>query len=308
MYYFIVNPNARCGQGYKIWKKLERLLVHDNVEYEAYLSKAPGEARGIAKKLTEYCKEPRVIVAVGGDGTMNEVLDGLVFGVPLTLGYIPAGTGSDLARSLRLPKNPVKCLKKILYPKYHKLMDYGVLTFGSEEVSHRRFMISAGIGLDAAVCHNLLYSRVKLILNKAHLGRLTYMVIGCRQLILARPVKGYLILDGVKKVEFNHIYFVSAHIHPYEGGGFKFAPKADYTDGKLSVYVASHASKRKLLSVLAAALTGRQARFKGTRCYECREAHVHTDQPMAVHVDGESCFCQNDVQIQCIERKLRMIV
>lgn len=308
MYYFIVNPNSRCGEGARIWKKLERQLNHDRVDYKVYLTRETGEARTIAKKLTEGCREPLVIVAVGGDGTINEIVDGLAFCGPVTMGLIPAGSGNDLARSLKLPRSPRRCLKKILRPKYHKLLDYGVLTYGDDHMNHRRFMVSSGIGLDAAVCHNMLYSKAKLFLNHLHLNHISYVVIGIKQLILAKPSKGYLLLDGVKKIEFNYIYFISAHIHPYEGGGFKFAPEADCSDGKLEVCVVSHQSRRKLLPILASALSGKHKRFKGMRCFACQEVSIHLDKPMAVHADGESCLSQQELHIRCIQKKIRMIV
>lgn len=72
--------------------------MRDGVEYQAYLTEYAGQATEYARKLTSHCKEARVIVVVGGDGTMNEVVDGIVSCDMVTLGYIPVGTGSDLAR------------------------------------------------------------------------------------------------------------------------------------------------------------------------------------------------------------------
>lgn len=308
MYYFIVNPNSRCGKGFKIWKKVEKILGDASAEYQVYLTEKSGDARRYARELTEGCKDSRVIVIVGGDGTVNEVLDGLSFCGPVTLGYVPAGSGNDLAKSLKIPKRTSRCLKKILQPKYHRLLDYGVLSYGDDEISYRRFMVSAGIGMDAAVCHNLLYSKTKRALNHMHLGKLPYILIGIKQLILAKPSKGFILLDGVKKVEFNHMYFISVHIHPYEGGGFKFAPKADCDDGKLSICLMNNASKRRLIPVLLNSLKGKQSHNKGTRFYDCSEVMIHTERPMAVHVDGESCFCQKDIQTSCVQKKVRMIV
>lgn len=308
MYYFIVNPHSGSGKGRKIWRRLEKQLKHAGVEYEAHLTEKPGDAVEMATLLTEGCKEPRIIVALGGDGTVNEVLNGLAFCGPITLGYIPTGSGNDLARSLKLPKRPGRCLKKILNPRYHMLLDYGVLSYGKEEVAHRRFAVSAGIGFDAAVCHDLLYSKVKYVLNRTHLGKISYILLGLKQLLLAHPTKGYLLLDSVRKVEFNHIYFITAHIHPYEGGGFKFAPKAKPADGSLEICVVHNAAKRNLIPVLVNAYLGGHTNYRGVRHYTCREAEIHTDRVMPVHVDGESCFCQNDLQIRCIEKKVRLIV
>lgn len=308
MYYFIVNPHAKSGSGYKIWVKLAKYLAHSQVEYEAYLTQKPLEARQFAKQLTEGCREPLTIIVVGGDGTMNEVLDGLDFCASISLGYIPAGSGNDLAKSLRLPKSPRRLLKRILNSRYQVALDYGVAVYGRDVVQPRRFMVSSGLGLDASVCHNILESKERGLLRRIPLGKAGYLLIGIKQLLMAKPVRGYLILDGVKKVEFNHIYFVSAHIHPYEGGGFHFAPKADATDGKLSLCVVFQSSKIKLLPVLARSLFGNACRFPGVRNYTCEEVAIHTDRPMAVHVDGENCGCQDNLQIRCIPRKINLLL
>ncbi len=307
MYYFIVNPNASSGRCGKIWKKLERQLTHLGMEYQGFVTEKPGDAISYAAGLTEGCREARIIIVVGGDGTMNEVLDGLAFCGPVTLGYIPAGSGNDLARSLKLPRRPVRCLKKILNPKYYKLLDYGVMSYG-ETLEHRRFLISAGMGMDAAVCQSLEGSKVKDTMNKLYMGGLSYLIAGIKQLILFYPVKGYLLLDGTQKVELNHIYFISAHIHPFEGGGFKFAPTADPCDGKLTLCVVHHSSKIKLIPFLATSLLGHHKKYRGVRSYQCREVELHMERPVAVHGDGESFMCQKDLHLRCIPGKVRLIV
>lgn len=302
MYYFIANPHAGNGHGYKICRQVERLLENACVEYELFLAWEKGEAREIARKLTEGCKEPRIIVAVGGDGTVNEILDGLDFCGPVTMGYIPVLKRNDLARSLRLPYSGSKCLKRVLYPKYYKMLDYGVISYGEDEMYHRRFAVSAGIGLDGAVCQSVINRGISGFSYK----RLCSIFSRLKKVLMAKPVKGYIVLDGVQKVEFNHIYFISVHIHPYEGG-FRLAPLANYTDGKLTVCVVHQKGRGQLFSFLFSAWTGKQRKYRGVRNFECKELNIHVDRPMAVHVDGESCFMQKDIQLRCIQKKLRII-
>ncbi len=307
MYFFIVNPHSCCGRGKKTWEKLERILKKRAVVYESFLTQKPGDAREFARKLTENCREQRVIIIVGGDGTLNEALDGLCLCRSITLGYVPAGSGNDFARSMRLPLNPRRCLKRILDQKSFQLLDYGVLTVGSK-AEHRRFLVSSGLGLDGAVCQELLESEIRRSIGGLHLEKAAYLLIGLKRLISAKPAKGYIILDRVKKIEFNHIYFISVHIHPFEGGGFQFAPQADSSDGKLAVCVVSHDNKWKLIPILASAFFKRKKYRKGIRTYECREAFLHVEEPMAVHADGEGCGVWRDLQAECIEKKIRMIV
>lgn len=308
MYNFIVNPHAGSGRGRRIWKAVARYMDSHNIEYEVFMTQGIGDARSVARKLTENHSQPGYLIAVGGDGTMNEVLDGVSFHAPLSLGYIPAGSGNDLARSLRMPSSTLKCLKKQLAPRHFTMIDYGVLSYGHQEVEHRRFLVSAGIGFDAAVCQDALSSRCRQRLNCVGLGKLSYIILGIRQFFKCRSCKGYILLDGVKKVEFNNILFISCHIQPSEGGGFLFAPRADGSDGKLNICVMSHGARTRLIPVLLSALMGRRSRPKGVRSYECRDVSIHTEAALPVHVDGESCGFQTDIQAGCIPRKVRMMI
>jgi YegS/Rv2252/BmrU family lipid kinase len=308
MYYFIVNPNSSHGNGARLWKKVKRRLDAMGIEYEALLTEKTGDARSFAGQLTSHCRKPRILVAVGGDGTINEIVDGLAFEGPVTIGYIPAGTGNDLARSLHLPGSWRKCLNNIINPKYQKMVDYGILSYESEEPVHRRFMVSCGIGMDAAVCQCMLDANECRGRFPFYPGRILYAMHGIRQLLKSNAVKGYLILDGTRKVEFNHIHFISAHIHPYEGGGFCFAPKADGSDGLLEVCVFHGRARFLMIPMLAGAWFGHAPRGHHIRRYSCRELQIHVGRPLPVHVDGESCFCQTDITLGCIEKKVRFMV
>jgi len=308
MYYFIVNPNASRGLGEKIWRKLEKQLQRLGVEYRVMITEQQGDGRTFAQSLTKGSREPQVLVAVGGDGTVNEILNGLSFDGVVTLGYIPAGARNDLARGLKLPGSWKRCLKKILSQKNHKMLDYGVLSYENDLPVHRRFMISCGIGMDAAICHRLMDLRERSRLRKLRLGRFAYVLLGFQQMLKANPVKGYILLDGTKKVEFNHIFFISTNIQPYEGGGFCFAPHADGRDGLMDVCVMHGASRWLILPILIDGCLRRTGRHRGLRRYSCRELIIHVDRPMPVHVDGESCYCQTDLQLSCIGKKVKISI
>ena len=155
MYYFIVNPSANRGHGEKVWRELERCLRNSEVEYEVWMTQSPGDAAGFARRLQKGNREPQAIVVVGGSGTLNETLNGLSLDEEVTLGYIPAGMGNDFARGLKLPRSPKRCLKRILNSRYYRCLDYGVLSYENGAPVHRRFAVSSGLGLDAAVYGNL---------------------------------------------------------------------------------------------------------------------------------------------------------
>ena len=132
MYYFIVNPHSGCGSGLKTWQKIEKILTRKGIEYEAFLTGSAGETKNFAAELTTGAEDEKTIVVVGGDGTFSDVLNGLCLDSAVTLGYVPVGVGNDLARSLRLPSSPARCMKRIFRAKNVRPIDYGVITYGQE--------------------------------------------------------------------------------------------------------------------------------------------------------------------------------
>lgn len=315
MLYFIVNPDSGGGRGYQVWKNLERKLENKKIEYRAFLTAAPGDAVSIAEKFTVPDSLPKPeetdglmkIIAVGGDGTINEVLNGLHLSDRIVLGFIPTGSGNDLAKGLKLSPSPAKCLKRILHPAEIRKIDYGILSYGDGCMEHRRFLNSAGAGFDANVNRDIRKSSLKQHLALLNMQKLSYFFAGAKEFIRYKPVKGYLILENVKKIEFNHIFFTSFHIHPTEGGGYRFAPKADDADGELTCCIVHNHSKKQVARILASSIFGNHLKYAGVRSYNFTEAKIHTDEPVYVHTDGEICGCFTDIEVQCAKQQLKFI-
>ena len=307
MYQFIVNPAAGTGRGYRIWKKLERQLENDSEEYQVYFTEYQGDAAEFARCLTADRDTAKIVVVVGGEGTYNEVLNGLSFKGLLTLGYIPAGFPNYASRGFRSFWNTRRQIRRVLHPKYYRMLDYGVITSGGNEIFNRRFASRCGIGLDAAICHNLLCCPVRKKMNRLHLNGLLLFFLGVKQFFLARPVKGYILLDGARRVEFNHIYFMTFYIRREEKKKKRGQEHTENDGGKLLMCVANSSSKRRMLPLLFNRMMGFHKQEREVRVFECSEAAVHLNRPLAVHVDGDSCMCQQDIQIRCIPRTIRMI-
>ena len=306
MYQFIVNPSAGAGKGYRIWKRLERQLENDSQEYRVFFTERQGDAAEIARNLTADKDEAKILVVVGGEGTYNEVLNGVSFKGMVTLGYVPAGFRNGLSKGFRSYRQVKSQIKRVLHPKYYKLMNYGILTCGGEEIFHRRFGGRCGIGLDAAICHDLLDCSYRHRLRRINVSRVLKFVIGMKQLFLAKPVKGYIVFDGTKRVEFNHIYFITFHVCE-EKKQKKGMPDHGEDAGKMRVYVANSSRKSKMVPILMDVIMGIRKKERGIRIFECTEASVHISRPLAVHVDGESCMCQQDMEIRCVPKRVRMI-
>ena len=303
MYHFIVNPNARTGKGEKIWHMVETQLDARGVDYSAYFTEHPRHGTELARKLT-YDDIPRNLVVIGGDGSMNEVVNGIVNTKNLTLGYIPAGSSNDLARSLRIPSDPLEALEHVLAPKTFMEMDIGVTRCGDVD---RRFAVSSGVGYDAAVCHVAINSGFKKKLNKLRMGKLTYFGIALQQLFVRKPFGATLILDGTKEYKFDKVVFMAAHNQRFEGGGFMFCPEAVSDDGLLDVIVADSLPPLRIASLLPGALKGKHIGKKGIYTFKASQVEIKCDSPQPVHLDGEIGGVLPEVKISCLKDKVRII-
>lgn len=303
MYTFIVNPHARSGLGQKVWNELETILKKRNVNYEVYFTKYQKHATKITSQVTSDGDE-HTVVALGGDGTVNEVVNGIDDFDKTILGYIPIGSSNDFARGLSLPTDPVKALQNILACPHLHEMNIGELHYKNKK---RRFAVSSGIGFDADICHEAVVSHVKFFLNKLKLGKLTYVCIALHRLFVTKPCTVTVTIDRQNPISFPATYFVALMNNKYEGGGVKFCPQAKNNDDKLDVLVAANVPKLKVLCLIPLALFGWHTPFKGVHIYTCKHIDIHAEQAMPVHTDGEPIFLQHDVSANCLPQKIRVI-
>lgn len=301
-YCFIVNPNSRSKKGRKIWEKVQKELESRQIEYEVYLTERRKNATSIAAGLTRD-QEMKTLVVLGGDGTVNEVVNGVQDFEHVILGYIPTGSSNDFARGMRIPKDPMKALELILHPRCIEKMDIGVVEYGEKS---RRFAVSAGIGFDAVICHQASVSKLKAALNKIGLGKLTYAGIAVDRLIKDDPVRAEIRLDGEETV-LKDTYFVAVHNQPYEGGGFQFCPDADPKDGKLDVIVVSGLKRWQVVKTLLLAFQGKHVGKKGISVFRCKEAEIHISQARAVHTDGEAIFLKKEIKVHILPQQIQVI-
>ena len=197
MLYFIVNEKSKSGNAKQIWKEIEEVLKVRNVSYQAFVSEYRGHAGKLAAEICAMDDNDICLVAVGGDGTANEVINGITDFEKVRFGVIPTGSGNDLARGLSLSKDPkngaihiLNAMKKSREDTW--CMDLGEVNFGEKK---RLFAISAGIGLDALVCKKALKSTIKDILNKIRLGKLTYLVLTVQSLFTMQTADAEIFFD-----------------------------------------------------------------------------------------------------------------
>ncbi|MGN1147837.1 MAG: diacylglycerol/lipid kinase family protein [Lachnospiraceae bacterium] len=317
MYHIIVNPASRSGRGRHIWKEIiEPALSDKDISYKVYFSEKPGDVVKLARIITapfadtgDNMMDACRLIILGGDGTVNEALQGISSCCRVIIGYIPTGSSNDLARDVGVPKNPLEALERILSIDDNadivRPMDRGIVKTQNAE---RSFAVSTGLGFDAAVCEEAMNSKIKDTLNRLKLGKLTYLGIAIKQLFAARKVSCDLYLDDKEPIHIKKLLFIASMTHRFEGGGFKFCPTADYTDGIFDLCVVGNLPKLIILLALPTAFFGKHFLFPGIDHYRARHIRIKTSAPLWLHTDGEVHEKSDDLEISCAQGDIRFII
>ena len=322
MYYCVVNPSAKSGTGMKLWKTFEKKFQNRNIAYQVIYTNGPGHALSFVKKLTECvdtAELPLRIVVLGGDGTLNEVISGICDFDQIMLGYLPVGSSNDFARDIDLPSDPEVIMDRILDGREVRRMDIGKLHYDSKthtlsrlhdhvRSDTRMFDVSAGIGFDAAVCEQALASGTKNFLNLIGLGKMTYGAIAIHQLIHADKIACDIELDHSQVIHFDHFLFAAIMVHKFEGGGFRFSPDADASDGLFDLCVIGDMPLFKMFAALPLAYIGKHYGIKGVYHYRAQHVKIHTMLPLWVHTDGEVSMKSDCISLDCLPRKLILMM
>ena len=306
MYYFIVNRKSRTGKAKKIWEKVEAELKRRKVEYEAYLTEYAGHASVMADQICGEDDSVKKIVVFGGDGTVNEVVNGIEDYRNVILGYVPSGSSNDLARSMGIPRDSLEALDRVLNSKNLIYIDHGQIDFCDGNPT-RRFAVSAGIGFDAAVCKEAMHSTVKEILNRLGLGKLTYVGIAVRQILSGAMFDAQITVNDNKKHTVRNVFFMTAMNQKYEGGGLPMAPQADPTDGLLSVCLVHGIPRWKILLMFPTIFAGKHVLVKGIDTFNCKSVELQASRQMGVHTDGEVGIQRSRVKMSIYPDKIRMM-
>lgn len=301
----VVNPVSRSGKGLKLWQNvIKPYLIEKNLPFNVHFSKERGDVTRIVWELCSSKKEPFTLVLLGGDGTLNDAVQGITDFEKITIAYIPTGSSNDLARDMKITKNIKKRLKQITSNPVIKKMDIGLVDYGNHT---RCFVDACGIGFDAAVCQKSTHSRLKKSLNKIGLGKLTYAIIALNQVLHSPKATAILEYDDGRIITLKNFLFSVAMLHCYEGGGLKFCPAADAFDGILDTCTVNDKSCAGVFTALPFAFKGYHTKIKGISISTCSRVKIKTDIPLWVHTDGEVTQKAQEITVSMIEDKLSFI-
>lgn len=322
MYYFIVNETAKTGKGLVVWSKVKAILEEKQITYHAAKTKYKGHATELAQQISGKVKETGKevnLVVLGGDGTLNEVVNGIEDFSKVRIGLIPTGSGNDFARGVGQKKSMEESIDRVLNSTEDMLLDLGKVTYeGGEKPC--LYAISSGIGMDAIVCKKAFTSKLKKFLNKLHMGKLTYLLITI-QTLLSMTTGNVIISSGGDlesgenvenkkdevKLSYKKMIFGASMNLPAEGGGVPMAPKADPQDGQLSMCFAHGVPKFLTFFVLPFLVLAKHEKLPCFHVENFSDCHVELDVPMTLHADGEYLGEVTWADFQCIPATLRLM-
>lgn len=306
MIYLIVNQAAKTGKAIGVWKEVRTYLNDWHVEYKAFRTQYAGHARKLAKQISSLPEDDIRIVVVGGDGTMNEVINGIVDFERVKVGLIPAGSGNDFAKGANITMDVEQNLRNIVFNENIYACDLGIVTYEGCKTP-RYFAISSGYGFDAIVCKMTNESKLKKTLNKFGLGKLAYITIAIKTLLSMSTCRASVKLDGRSTVGFNQLVFSASMNARAEGGGIPMTPRAKMNDGKLSLCTVHDIPAWRTFFVVPFLMIGKHEKFRCFSIKEYESMDVVLSKPMTLHADGEFLANTDKMRFECMPGVLRLL-
>ncbi|GGE19374.1 diacylglycerol kinase [Marinithermofilum abyssi] len=271
MRWFIVNPVAGNGRGQKVWRQLKKIMDERQIPYRVLFSEQAGHAEELARRAV-LRSDVKSVIAVGGDGTVHEVGNGLV-GSIMPMGFIPAGSGNDFALAHRIPANPGQALERILQHQVRRV--------DTADIDGKTMIGFAGIGFDGRVAE-----AVNLSSFKRWLGKLNYIWGALRVLRSFEPAQVSVSIDG-KKIDVGGVWLIAVANNPYYGGGMKICPFAVNDDGKLDICCVNNLSRHQFLKIFPTVYKGVHIHHPSVTMRQGKEIIIDSDTRMVIHADGE---------------------
>jgi len=285
---FLINPNSGTRYKGRLPELIKKLTNPEIFEFEVHITRFKGEATEIVRqKLQEGY---RYFVAVGGDGTVNEIGKVLI-NSPAILGIIPIGSGNGLARHLKIPLDPVQAIQ-VINNLNIKDIDYGV-------INNMPFFCTCGIGFDALIGE-------KFDQNKRR-GLASYVKTVFSEYFDFQPETYQITINDQQKKEYKAFLITFANASQY-GNNALIAPKADICDGKLDVCILSPFRFYKALVIGIRLFTGNIDKSKHITYHRDSKILVERRSNAIIHIDGETRSPGKDLDILLVGNGLKVIV
>ena len=284
---FIINPISGAVSKADVPRQIERVLDHEKFDYELVMTERAGHATALAA-----CERERgtdIVVAVGGDGTVNEVARAIVHS-PTALGIIPCGSGNGLARHLLLPMNVRKSIEIINTCEIHDL-DYGI-------INGHPFFCTCGMGFDAFISHKFAEAGKR--------GPITYVENVLREGLKYKP-EIYEIQDENGTTHYKAFLISCANASQY-GNNAYIAPQASMSDGLMDIIIMEPFDVLEAPQISIDMFNKTLDKSSKIKTFRCKQLHIHRKKPGVIHFDGDPVMAGEDIDVELKEKGIRIIV
>ena len=300
----VINPVSANGRTGKVWPQYESFLTDNGLQLDTCKTMFSGHAVQLVREALDkgYTK----IMAVGGDGTVNEVVNGFfrsgdLINPSASLIVFSQGTGSDYIKSLGITGR-VKHILDIAKNGREKMFDVGLIDYVSlaGRPEKRYFINLADAGLGGETVY--LVSRSSKFLG----GLLTYLFAALRTIIKYNNKKMELTIDGetVLREKINSIMVANGS---YFAGGMQIAPGADLQDGEFNIIILGNLTKFEIITNLYKAYSGEHISHPKIKVCRGREVKIEADEEVLIDVDGEAAG-KLPAKFKILERKLPVLL
>ena len=298
----ILNPHAGVGKGEKDKKKIIKLLRKNGFEFETYISEYPKHIISLTSGLIG--KGYRKIIIAGGDGSLNEVVNGIfcqteISPEKITVGMIPVGTGNDWIKTFGVPNDYKKAIKRIIKGKTIR-QDVGKISYDENGKNSTCFFANmAGFGFDAMVAE-----KANVLKNKGRSGILVYLQSLTSSFIQFQICKTRMQID---QEEINELIFsTSIGIGKYNGGGMMQAPGAIPNNGEFQVTVIRKIGVLGILRNIIGLYNGNFIKDYRVSTHSARHIKITSERNIAGEADGE-ILGNHSFEIEIIPQKLNVV-
>ncbi len=284
---FIINLTSGTSDKTIMPQLINDYLDKDKFEYEIVTTQYPGHASEISTKAKNDGVD--IVVAVGGDGTVNEVARSIVHS-QTALGIIPSGSGNGLARHLLLPMNAKKAIEIINECEIHEL-DYGI-------INGYPFFCTCGMGFDAFVSMKFAESGRR--------GPITYAENILREGLKYKP-ETYVIEDENGTNTYKAFLISCANASQY-GNNAYIAPKASMSDGLMDVIIMEPFDMLEAPQISIDMFNKTLNKNAKIKTYQSKKIHIHRTKPGVIHYDGDPVMAGEDIDVEIKPKGIKIII
>ena len=276
----IMNPGSRSGKGRKLWSFWESGLKKRGINFDSVITENPGNAFDLARNAINY----DTVIAAGGDGTINEVLDGIIQSgrKNLRMGILYSGTSPDFCRFHGIPTSPEKAVEALADGR-SRMVDAAEITYrltgGEKIVSH--FGCSSNIGLGPQV------ARVSNLIRKFTGDTIGTCLALIRAVTIMKSLDLEVKIDGLP-VSLSGVNNLSILKNPYIASGLRLDLDLSVDDGRLALFVVKSKSRLSIFSLLPGFYSGKAAKREDLFCKMCSSINVTCNKKVEIELDGDT--------------------